>query len=317
MNNQPPLSVKNLYKSFQKRQFPWCKKVPAFVAVNSISFDLRKGEILGLLGRNGAGKTTTIQMLLGTMIPTSGTISYFGKDFSDNRSLSLEKVSFASTYVRLPGRLTVYENLEFYGKLYAVSYLELRSTIDRLLSLFGISHLKSRKASALSAGEMTRAILVKAFLSSPSIVLLDEPTASLDADIASVIRDFVLEQRKQQALSIIFTSHNMDEVAQVCDRVIVLKDGTIIDDDTPVNLAARVSQTRVCLVSDEPYKIREYVTRKGLHCTLSGNAVTITVDEHSIAPFLVELANNNLSYTYISIEKPSLEDYFLQITRTT
>ena len=310
---QLPLRVDRLYKAFQTSSL--FQEQKTFVAVDHISFELKPGEILGLLGSNGAGKTTTIQMLLGTLTPTSGQISYFGTDFAKERSSLMQYVSFASTYVRLPGRLTVYENLDFYAKLYLLSSQERKERIERCLKQFDLWHLKDRHAGALSAGETTRAIVAKAFLSNPKIVLLDEPTASLDPDIAHEVRRFVIEERKERGVSILFTSHNMDEVTAVCDRVLIMKQGTIVAHDTPAQLAARVSKTRVELVSEHCPAIAAFVSTQGFTFRTTDRSITIDIDEHQIAQFLTGLSKQALEYSQISIEKPTLEDYFLQVAQ--
>ncbi len=315
MNTQLPLKVEQLYKVFKRFTFFWQRKEPVFTAVDKISFELKPGEILGLLGPNGAGKTTTIQMLLGTMFPSSGHITYFGKELSAHRSKIMQEVSFASTYIKLPGRLTIYENLNFYGKLYGLTDVERTERIDKLLKLFDLWTIKDRRASALSAGETTRTVLVKAFLPKPRVVLLDEPTASLDPDIAHEVRNFVLEQRKHEGTSVLFTSHNMDEVTQVCDRVLVLKQGKIIAHDTPNRLAATVSKARIEFVSTDNAKIRDYALQNQLVHSIREHAITVEIDEHQIAEFLTNLAHAHIGYQQISIDKPTLEDYFLHIAQ--
>ncbi len=315
-NTHVPLTVHNLVKRFETPAWPWAREQkPPFIAVDNISFEIKAGEILGLLGSNGAGKTTTIQMLLGTMIPTSGTISYFGNDLSSNRSAILQKVSFASTYIRLPGRLTVYENLDFYAKLYNLSSNERAQRIEELLKFFDLWRLKDRKAGALSAGETTRAILSKAFIPRPKIVLLDEPTASLDPDIAHEVRHFVMQQRKEHNVSILFTSHNMDEVTEVCDRVLVMQSGKIIAHDTPQSLAASVSKVQVHLVSEQLQGIEAYAKERGIASEREDRTITFQLDDHEIAEFLAGITKQNMSYTHIAIERPTLEDYFLQIAQ--
>ncbi len=306
------LKVKNLVKSFTRGIF----KPKKSAIVKGISFEVGKGEIVGLLGPNGAGKTTTIQMLLSTMTPTSGSIEYFGKDLWKHRSEVLQYVSFASTYVRFPGRLSVYENINFYGKLYGLTPLERKEKIKHFLSAFNVWHLKDRPASVLSAGETTRVMLAKAFLTTPRIVLLDEPTAALDPDIAQDIRRFILEQRKQFGVSILFTSHNMAEVSEVCDRVLVLKKGTIIANNTPEELAASVSLAHLHLLL--PQHIAQaiaYVQQKNLTYQVEEKWLSIEIDEHALADFLKELMQQNITYSQISIDKPTLEDYFLSISR--
>ena len=223
------LSVRKLKKVYGKKK--------PYVAVNEISFDLKPGEILGLLGPNGSGKTTTIQMLLGTLSLTSGSILYFGKEFPRYRSEILQSVAFASTYTSLPYVLTVSENLNCFGRFYGVRDIEKKAS--PLLERFGIYDKKDTAVSSLSAGQITRLMLVKAFFTNPKIVLLDEPTASLDPDVSMDVCKFLLEQRDKTGLSILFTSHKMEEVAELCDRTIFLKKGIIIADDLPKNLAKR------------------------------------------------------------------------------
>jgi ABC-2 type transport system ATP-binding protein len=310
---QIPLQVDRLYKRFQTSSL--FREKRAFVAVDHISFELKPGEILGLLGSNGAGKTTTIQMLLGTLTPTSGQITYFGRDFAKERSALMQHVSFASTYVRLPGRLSVYENLDFYAKLYCLPLGQRKERIERFLKQFDLWHLRDREAGALSAGETTRAIVAKAFLSDPKVVLLDEPTASLDPDIAHEVRRFVIEQRKQHGVSILFTSHNMDEVTAVCDRVLIMKHGVIVAQDTPAQLAARVSKTRIEFVSEHCPAIGSFAAMQNLTFTMTDRSITVQIDEHQVAQFLTGLSKQALEYNQISIEKPNLEDYFLQVAQ--
>ena len=312
----PVLVVENLTKTFSSGFWPF-KKQQSYAAVNSISFALNKGEILGLLGPNGAGKTTTIQMLLGTLIPSSGTISYFGEDFASNAIYALKKIGYASGYDRLPARLTVFENLDIVGRIYGMQEKQRAEKIEELLSSFGIWELHNRQTGTLSAGQATRVMLAKAFIADPKIVLLDEPTASLDPEIAAEIRKFIRKQQKEHDVSILITSHNMDEVTELCDRVLVLKNGTIIADNTPEELALSVSQTRIHItISFNLESALIYLQELGLHHHIHDNHVTIELDEQAIAPFLVALAEQKILYSQISIDKPTLEDYFIQIARS-
>jgi ABC-2 type transport system ATP-binding protein len=286
------------------------------VAVDSISFDLKRGEILGLLGPNGSGKTTTIQMLLGTLAITSGTITYFGKDFAKNRSEILQKVSFASTYTSLPWLLTLEENLEVFGCLYGFSRKESAKKFDPLLERFGILEKKHHRVSSLSAGQVTRLMLVKAFFIQPEIVLLDEPTASLDPDIAGDICSFLLEQRDTKGVSILFSSHKMEEVMEICDRTIFLKQGKIIADEVPEKLAKSVSSFRIKLVIVDGLKRTMAIAdRFNLRYTVDHRLIEILIEEEKIPEFLNELSQTKVSYTNIKIEEPSLEDFFLQISK--
>ncbi len=314
MKPTPALRVEKLTKTFQERKlFPWQKQEKPFTAVDGISFELQKGEILGLLGPNGAGKTTTIQMLLSVLSYSSGKIEYFGKDLSTHRSEVLKDVSFASTYVNLPWRLSVFENLDVYGRLYGIPHATRMKRIERFLKFFGIWELRDKERSHLSAGQSTRLMLAKAFLAYPKIALLDEPTASLDPDIAHEVRDFVQEQRKEYGVSILFTSHNMDEVSAVCDRVMFMRKGKIVADDTPDNLARSISVAKVqLLVGDGLKRTLEYLGKKKYKYSLVERSIEVEVEEHSIAAFLRDLAAAGVEYTQISINKPTLEDYFLQ-----
>lgn len=289
---------------------------PPLVAVDDISFSLNKGEILGLLGPNGSGKTTTIQMLLGTLSYTSGAISYFGMEFPKHHSEILQKVSFASTYTSLPWNLSIVENLVIYGFLYGFSKKESHALMDPLLDRFGILSKKYSPVAALSAGQVTRLMLVKAFFTKPTVILLDEPTASLDPEIARDICSFLMEQRDTRNVSILFSSHKMEEVMEICDRTIFLKNGQIIADDVPKKLAASVSTYRVkLLIVDGFEKIVQLAQRDKLSFTTDHRWIEIQLEEENIPGFLNELGREDIVYTNIKIEEPSLEDYFLQIAK--
>lgn len=311
------LQIKNLKKVYPAPR-SWFGLGPAkgkdFTAVDSISFDLDQGEVLGFLGPNGAGKTTTMHMLLGTLTPTSGAMIYFGKDFATHRSEILQSVGFASAYTRLPGRLTIYENLDVFGRLYGLSANDRRIGIEQFLKAFGMWNVREKLVSGLSAGQLTRVMLAKAFLPRPRIVLLDEPTASLDPDIAQEVRTFILEQQKQHGTAVLFASHNMQEVSEVCSRVLVLQNGRIIASDTPKNLSATVSLARVDLIVTEglPQTV-EYAQTHALSHMVEQQHIVIDVDEQAIAQLLAALAQRGVSYSSITITKPTLEDYFLQI----
>ncbi len=314
---QPVLEVRNLRKIYELTGVRRLFRGPCpFTAVDDISFSLQPGEILGFLGPNGAGKTTTIQMLLGTLRPTSGTIRYFDKDFSDHRSAILEHIGFASTYVNLPKRLTITENLDVYGRLYAIPDKKRKEKIKELLDQFELWHLKDHEVGALSAGQTARVMLAKAFLANPKIILLDEPTAALDPDIAHEVRNFIFEQQQLSRISILFASHNMQEVTEVCDRVVVLQHGKIFEIDTPYNLARRISSARLeLMIGDGLRRTVEYAQELSLPARVDGRFIEIELDETEIASFLAGLAGIGVSYDQISIKNPSLEDYFLHIAR--
>jgi len=308
------LTVDNLTKIYYAGFWPF--KRSQSLIVNDISFSLNKGEILGFLGPNGAGKTTTIQMLLGTLTPTGGTITYFGNDFSKHRVTSLKRIGYASGFDKLPARLTVIENLDIIGRIYGIRQPERRERIEELLQFFRLSSMRNRPIGSLSAGQTTRVMLAKAFIANPDIVLLDEPTAALDPDVAHEVRQFILKQRNEHGTAILITSHNMDEVTELCDRVLVLKQGTIVAHDTPKALANSVSKVRLHLtITNELDSLEHYLQNHQIPYTMQGHII-IELDEHAIAPFLAQLGAQNIFYSHISIDKPTLEDYFLSIARS-
>ena len=306
MSLSPILSVTKL-----KKVYPGS---PSFTAVNEISFDLHPGEILGLLGSNGAGKTTTIQMLLSTLTPTSGSIFYFGKNFLTSRSEILQHVSFASTYISLPYNLTVAQNLDVFGRFYGLSSSEIKKRVNPLLERFGIASKAKSAVSELSAGQVTRLMLVKAFMTRPKIALLDEPTASLDPDVAKEVIEFVLEQRKAYGTAIVYTSHNMPEVAEICDRVLFMKQGEIVANDIPNNLVRSVLTSKLRLQVGDGMK-RTVAIAASLHLKyqIEFRSIELELDEGQIALFLSTLAQAGVVYTHISIREPTLEDYFLHM----
>lgn len=310
------LKVSNLTKTFTSGFWP-VKTPQAYTAVNDISFELGRGEILGLLGPNGAGKTTTIQMLLGTLTPSSGSIHYFGDNFAQHRVASLRKIGYASGYDKFPARLTVMDNLDIVGRIHGLHQPHRAQQIEKLLRFFGIWDKRDISTGSLSAGQATRVMLAKAFIADPEIVLLDEPTASLDPDVAYEVRQFILAQNKERGLSILITSHNMDEVTELCDRVLVLKKGVIIADNSPEQLAQSTSKVRVHLtITSELENALFYLREAHLLHVIDGKHLTIELDEQMIAQILAQLAARNIHYSHISIDKPTLEDYFLSVVRS-
>lgn len=309
------LKVSHLTKTFTSGLWPF-QAHQSYTAVNNITFSLSEGEILGFLGPNGAGKTTTIQMLLGTLTPTSGEIAYFGTNFLTHREQILKKVGYASGYDKLPGRLTVVENLDVVARVYGLAEAQRRERIEKLLQAFGIEDKRHRQICTLSAGQSTRVMLAKAFIADPKVVLLDEPTASLDPDVAHEVRQFIAQQRKERAVSLLITSHNMDEVTEICDRVLVLKQGTIIADNTPQQLAQSISKVRVHLTMSSSIELAiSFLNGSQRLWQAEGDRITIELDEHEIAQFLADVGKQNILYSQISIDKPTLEDYFLSVAK--
>jgi len=218
------IEIKNLIKQYNN-----------FVAVNNVSFDIREGEIVGLLGPNGAGKTTTINMILGVLEPTSGQINIFGKDLKHNKTEILEQANFAAVYAHLPANLKVEQNLKVFGHLYGVKNLNTR--VKELLKEFNLEKFKNHKTGSLSSGELSRVNLAKALINKPKLILLDEPTASLDPSVSKHIRDIIKEYVSTTKSSVLWTSHNMKEIEEVCDRVMFLSHGKIILQGNPKTLA--------------------------------------------------------------------------------
>ncbi len=205
------------------------------IAVEDVSFSVAQGEITGLLGPNGAGKTTLLQMMLGLVTPTSGRISILGLDLATCRNAILGQVNFSSTYVSMPTSLTLYENLSVFAALYAVP----RTRMDPLLDLLEIGHLKHKLTRELSSGQLTRLSLVKALLNNPKVLFLDEPTASLDPDIADKTRTLLMGVRDTYHTTIFYTSHNMREMEQISDRILLLRQGRLLAADTPKALLSQ------------------------------------------------------------------------------
>ena len=214
------VSVNNLSKTFS-----------SFKAVKEISFSINENEILGLLGPNGCGKTTTIGMMLGLLKPTSGEVIINGLNVEKNRINLLKKMNFISPYIELPKKLTVKENLMVYGKLYSVNAINNR--IDYLTETLRLSEFINKKTGELSSGQKNRVSLAKAVVNDPDILLLDEPTASLDPETGDFVRTFIEKISSEKKMSILLASHNMDEVKRLCKSILMMKDGKIIDRGTP------------------------------------------------------------------------------------
>ena len=222
-NEVPVIEATHLHKAFGET-----------VALEDLSLSLRRNEILGLLGVNGAGKTTALNILLGLTTPTSGTLRVFGQELLPNRVEILRRCNFASAYVSLPGHLTVGQNLWTFAQIYGVK--NHKATITELLELLEIPHLRKRVTGQLSAGEATRVQLCKAFLNDPELLLLDEPTASLDPDISDKVRKFIRARQQARGTAIIYTSHNMRDIEEVCDRLLFIHKGRVVAEGTPADV---------------------------------------------------------------------------------
>lgn len=219
------------------------KRFGSLAAVDGVSFAVPAGTTVGLLGGNGAGKTTTISMLLGLLLPTAGTITVLGEDMLRHRHRVLPRMNFSSPYVDLPHRLSVRENLTVYAHLYGVR--DSRRRIARMAEDLDIGRLLKRRTGSLSAGQKTRVALAKALLNEPEVLLLDEPTASLDPDTADWIRGYLETYRDRTGAAILLASHNMAEVERLCSDVLMMRQGRIVDRGPPADLIRRYGRTNL------------------------------------------------------------------------
>ena len=229
------------------------------IAVNGVSFKVGRSEIVGLLGPNGAGKTTIINMILGTLSPSAGSVNINGMDIATRRCEVLERTNFAAVYAPLPGNLTAYQNLRIFSLLYGVKDAPRR--IEMLLERFNLKKFRNTKSGVLSSGEQTRLSLAKAMLNNPDLLLLDEPTASLDPAVASDIRANIREFVKSRDCGVLWTSHNMQEIEAICDRVLFLSHGNIILKGDPRSLPKEYRKANLeelfIMIAREPLSLEE------------------------------------------------------------
>ena len=223
------IEVINLSKSYKTKK-----------AVNNINFKINENEIVGLLGPNGCGKTTTIGMILGLLKPTNGQVLINGKNIENNKISILHKMNFISPYIELPKKLTVKQNLIVYGKLYNIKNLNER--INFLSEKLRLGDLLDKITGELSSGQKNRVSLAKALINDPTVLLLDEPTAALDPETADFIRTFLEKLREEKKISVLLASHNMDEVKRLCNSIMMMKDGKIVDNGTPEDLIKKYGQ---------------------------------------------------------------------------
>lgn len=297
------LVVNNLSKSYGN-----------FDAVKNLSFVVPKGKVIGFLGPNGAGKTTSIQMLLGITTQTSGTIKYFGKDLNSHKAEILHRINFTSSFNTLLGRITAFENLMVFSSLYSVK--NPKEKIRQLATYFQIEGFLNKRYLDLSAGQKTRVNLVKSLLNDPELILMDEPTASLDPDIADKTLSLIEDMRETRNLSLLFTSHDMDEVTRICDEVIFLDRGEIIAQDTPLNLTKRIASSVLQITfKGQRQNLKNYLKEKGLTFdSLNEFLININISEDRIPQTIMDLGKI-VEIIDIEIRKPTLDDFFLSIAR--
>jgi len=303
MEKKITLAVKDLKKVIGKKEI-----------IKGLTFDLREGEVFGFLGPNGAGKTTTIQILLGITLSSSGTIKYFGKDFLKNKPYCLQKINYTSSFNTLQGRISVWENLITFAYLYNLK--DPKKKILDLVEYFEITDLLKEKYINLSAGQKTRVNFVKSLLNDPDLILMDEPTASLDPDIADKTLSLIEDLKNKRQISILYTSHDMDEVTRICDEVIFLDHGKKVLQDTPINLTKNISQTELIITFDtDKDKIRKYLENKKLNFNFLNEHILSVKLEEKLLPDVISNLNSLTQVTELDIKKPNLEDVFLSIAR--
>lgn len=298
------LEVRNLVKNYGN-----------YTAVDGISFDVPKGKVIGFLGPNGAGKTTTIQVLLGITLANVGSIRYFGREFSKNREFCLQKINYISSFNSLLGRISVYENLLVFAFLYNIK--NPKQKIKDLCEYFEIVDLMNKRYWDISTGQKTRVNIIKSLLNDPELILMDEPTASLDPDIADKVLSLIENLRKSKNLSILYTSHDMEEVTRICDEVIFLDKGKIIAKDTPLGLTKRITNAQLKVTFDaDKNKLERYLKKEKLiYKFQTKNTIIINTKENLIPKLIFSLSKEGIWMTDIEIKKPTLEDFFLQIAR--
>lgn len=293
------------------------KTYGSYTAVDGISFAVPRGGIIGLLGPNGAGKTTTIQILLGVTSQNGGTIEYFGMDFKTHAKQCLQRINFASSFNTLQGRISVQENLEVFSDLYGVENAEKK--IAELSDSLEIINLLKMKYWDLSKGQQTRVNIVKALLNDPELLLFDEPTASLDPDIADKLLSLIEKMRQERGISILYTSHDMAEVSRICDEVIFLDKGKIAAHDTPLNLTRKIQNARLSIsFSCERKKIEAILKKHTAGISFPHpHTILAEVNQNEIPTILASIHTAQIMVEDISIEKPTLDDVFMKIARGT
>lgn len=299
------LSVHNLTKRFKNK-----------TAVDGITFHIEKGEIVGLLGPNGAGKSTTIEMILGLITPSDGEIRVFGKDIVKYREEVLSRINYSSTYIQFMSRLTVRENLYFFGKLYNVRGLQKKIIVvsDEL----EISDFLQTLFYKLSSGQKTRVILAKTLLNDPEFLLLDEPTASLDPEIACKVRDIFRRIHVERGVAMLYTSHNMAEVEDMCDRVIFLQKGKIVKEGTPDELkrAARDYYIEVAFAFERESVFVAFINTRGWKFEIEGMGhLRIKIGAADLPETMRLISRENFGIYDLDINKPDLEEVFLKVAK--
>ncbi|MFC1728267.1 ABC transporter ATP-binding protein [Nanoarchaeota archaeon] len=296
------IKIKNLRKSYQGKE-----------ALKGISFEIKKGEIFGLLGPNGAGKSTTINIVAGLLKENSGTVEILGKQADEIK----EKMNIATAYSRLNGTLTVEQNLRVYAKLYGVK--NAKKKINELMESFEISHLRKKRAYTLSSGENTRLILCKAFINDPEVLLMDECTVGLDPYMAQKTRDIIKEVHKKTKNTILFTSHIMKEVDELCDRIAFLSKGKILKMGTSTEIKKLIKKQIIKIKLKTPKKnFKEFFEKLNVNIiSVKRNSIKFELDykEHKLAEILKKIFEAGFKVSDITVNKPRLEQVFIKIAK--
>jgi ABC-2 type transport system ATP-binding protein len=302
-NTTPLVKAERLTKLFDQHK-----------AVDGIDFEIHPGEVVGFLGPNGAGKTTTIRMMLNLLTPTSGTLTLFGMTYARNRADILRLMNASSGTLTLPGKLSVVENLKVFADLYGIRHAKKR--IDELLNKFDLKELQNRSLYSLSTGQQVRVSLAKAFINSPHLLLLDEPTSSLDPDVADRVRSFLMQVVKDEETTVFLTSHNMMEVGKICSRILFLNQGKIQVEGSPRELARRIKRWKIFLKTKKPLQQLPHARfSSDLQIIINSHEVSAEMDQDQVGPFLTKLAQDGVELESVSIHEPTLEDFFVQSAR--
>lgn len=303
------IEVKNLVKTFPTKE-------GKITAVDKISFTVKKGEFFGLLGVNGAGKSTTLNILSGLIQQNSGKINIFGKDFSKFDEEIKSKINLATAYYCLSHNLTVSQNLNVYARLYNVKNPE--EKVKQLTERFMISHLLHTKVRSLSSGEKTRLVLTKSLLNDPEVLFLDECTAGLDPNIAEITREYLKQYNKETGCTIIFTSHNMQEVEKLCQRIAFMDKGKIIKVGHAQELIKELDLQKVKLhFSRNLEKAKKLLQKEGISFNCRGKVIDFNIKNRKkiIYPLLEKFIQAKIPFDDLHLEKPTLEEYFIRQSR--
>ncbi|MEK6943257.1 MAG: ABC transporter ATP-binding protein [Nanoarchaeota archaeon] len=303
------IEVSNLVKTFKE-------KGKTITAVDGISFNVKKGEIFGLLGPNGAGKSTTINILTGLLEKDSGMIKILGYEPEKNWEFVKNNSNVATAYSWLSDVLTVRQNLRVYAKIYGVKNHEKK--IDEMLNLFELKDLENRKVIRLSSGENTRVVLCKGLINNPKVLFLDECTVGLDPDIADKTRKIIKNYQKQNDCTILFTSHYMQEVEELCDRIAFMSNGKIAKVDTSTNLKKLVKEHTVEIsVKQNTAALKKFLEKEGIKTIMSNGKLIFetTKENDKIYKIMSKIFRQGFILTHLDIKSPTLDDIFIKLAR--